>query len=73
MQGEGFVTARTPPRWFPSKQQAVELLEVDVPPPPGEAHLREPQGGGPEDGDGEKKSDQGSEEWQGRVEREGEG
>lgn len=35
VQGEGFVTARTPPRWFPSKQQAVELLEVDVPPPQG--------------------------------------
>lgn len=42
----GFVIMSTPPCWFPSKQQAVEPLEVDV--PLGEAHLWEPQGG-PED------------------------
>lgn len=53
MQCEGFVIVRTPPCGFPSKQQAVELLEVDV--PPGGAHPREPQGG-PKDG--EKKIDQ---------------
>lgn len=39
---------RTPPCWSPSKQQAVELLEADV--PPGEAQPQEPPGG-PEHGE----------------------
>ena len=43
---------RTPPCWFSSKQQAVVLLEADV--PPGEAQPREPQGG-PEDRESSRK------------------